>query len=88
MPWLILVKPMVDISYLKPLSQACITLYLLQNFGLHIQQKQLLATPSFIYWRYHTTKIPVIITDPDLQHIGCDNAMRYDRFWAIGGVVQ
>ena len=39
---------MVDISYLKPLSQACITLYLLQNFGLHIQQKQLLATLVYI----------------------------------------
>ena len=53
MPWLILVKPMVDISYLKPLSQACITLYLLQNFGLHIQQKQLLATLVYIPVDHH-----------------------------------
>ncbi len=58
MPWLILVKPMVDISYLKPLSQACITLYLLQNFGLHIQQKQLLATLVYILEIPHH-KIPV-----------------------------
>ncbi len=53
-----------------------------------IFNKTTISDSGFIYWRYHTTKIPVDHHRPDLQHIGCDNAMRYDRFWAIGGVVH
>ncbi|SPW70253.1 putative fimbrial protein [Escherichia coli] len=88
MPWLILVKPMVDISYLKPLSQACITLYLLQNFGLHIQQKTTISDSGLYVGDTTPQKFQWIITDPDLQHNGCDNAIWYDRFWAIGGIVH
>lgn len=47
----------------------------ISDSGLYIGD----TTPQKFQW---------IITDPDLQHIGCDNAMRYDRFWAIGGVVH
>ena len=88
MPWLILVKPMVDISYFKTsvpglyytlfiakLWSAYSTKTTISDSGLYIGD----TTPQKFQW---------IITDPDLQHIGCDNAMRYDRFWAIGGVVH
>ena len=61
--------------FIAKLWSAYSTKTTISDSGLYIGD----TTPQKFQW---------IITDPDLQHIGCDNAMRYDRFWAIGGVVH
>ncbi|HBL7700308.1 TPA: fimbrial-like adhesin [Escherichia coli] len=61
--------------FIAKLWSAHSTTTTISNSGLYIGD----TTSQTFQW---------IITDSDLQRWGCDNAISYDKFWAIGGVVH